>query len=256
MAATHWYPEASSRILSRLTQDAVGLGAAKAAVTAVLVGLLYRAHKHLERLALNNFVADDTWDWSREVVLVTGGSSGIGAAIVNDFSARGITVVNLDISPPPPQTSAPASTSKSKTKSKSPPSPSPSKVHFYELDVCSTSAIEAVADKIRAEVGVPSVVINNAGVGGGQLVLDESDATLERTVGINLTAHFRMAKAFLPDMIAANHGHVVTVASMASFVAMPSSASYAASKAGVLAFHEALAGELAWRYRAPKVRLT
>ncbi|KAK5050366.1 hypothetical protein LTR84_003647 [Exophiala bonariae] len=241
LAATHWYPEEVKTFLSStIIKDTVGLSTIKAGLLPIVLFLVYHANKHLDRLALNNFTSDTTWDWKREVVLVTGGSSGIGAAIVRDFSRRGITVVNVDISPPPP--------SKGSTPL--------SKVHFYKLDVRSSAALSAVAEKIRGEVGAPTVVINNAGLGGGQLVLDESDETLERTVAVNLVAHFKIAKEFAPDMIAKNHGHVVTVASMASFVAVTSSASYAATKAGVLAFHEAFAGELRWRHRASRVRMT
>lgn len=233
------HPQEATTILSQITNDVLDLNAVQTGLKALIaVGVLYRANKYLERLALNNYVTDKTWDWSREIVLITGGSSGIGAAIVRELCQRNIQVVNVDISPP-----------------KVPESPA-SNVHFYKLDVSSSAAISAVAKQMRAEVGTPTVVINNAGLGGGQLVLDESDETLERIVSINLMAHFKMAKEFLPDMIERNHGHIVTVASMASFSSIPSIASYCATKAGVLAFHECLAGELKSRYGAPKVRMT
>lgn len=239
LAASLRNPQEAQGVLSQITKDVVNIDTLQTALKTLLaVGVVYRVNKYLERLALNNYVTDKTWDWSREVVLVTGGSSGIGASIVQQFSERNVKVVIVDISPPPSKT------------------PLPSNTHFYKLDVTSSADIKATAAKIRAEVGSPTVVINNAGIGSGQLVLDEGEEVLERTVAINLVAHFKMAKEFLPYMIEKNHGHVVTVASMASFMALASNASYSATKVGVLAFHEALASELKSRYGAPKVRTT
>jgi all-trans-retinol dehydrogenase (NAD+) len=57
-------------------------------------------------------------------------------------------------------------------------------------------------------------------------------------------------------MVKSNHGHIVTVASVASFLAIAPTVAYSCSKAGVLAFHEALTNELKVRYDAPKVRTT
>lgn len=240
LAASLRNPQAAQGVLSQITKDVVNIDTLHVALKALLaLGVIYRVNKYLERLALNNYVTDKTWDWSREIVLITGGSSGIGAAMAQQFSERNVKVVIVDITPPPP----------SKT-------PLPANVHFYKLDVTSSAEIKATATKIRAEVGSPTVVINNAGIGSGLLVLDESDEILERTVAINLVAHFKMAKEFLPYMIEKNHGHVVTVASMASFMSLAANASYSATKVGVLAFHETLASELKSRYGAPKVRTT
>jgi all-trans-retinol dehydrogenase (NAD+) len=55
----------------------------------------------MNRLVLNNFTSDNTWDWSKEVVLITGGSARMGALMVKMFADRGITVVILDIIDPP-----------------------------------------------------------------------------------------------------------------------------------------------------------
>lgn len=63
-----------------------------------------------------------------------------------------------------------------------------------------------------------------------------------------------MVKEFLPSMIRDNHGHVITVASMASFVTVGEMVDYACTKASALAFHEGLGQELRYWYKAPKVR--
>ena len=67
-------------------------------------------------------------------------------------------------------------------------------------------------------------------------------------------AHFWTVKEFLPAMIRNNHGHVVTVASMASFLGLGEIADYCTTKAGALAFHESLGQEIKYWYKAPKIR--
>jgi short-subunit dehydrogenase len=65
-----------------------------------------------------------------------------------------------------------------------------------------------------------------------------------------------MVREFLPAMIKKNHGHVVTIASMASFLVLAGNVDYSCSKASALAFNEGLASELKARYNAPEVRTT
>lgn len=64
------------------------------------IGLLRKLNNIMSRLVLNNFTTDRSWDWSKEVVVVTGGSGGIGYLMVKMFAERNITVVILDIAPP------------------------------------------------------------------------------------------------------------------------------------------------------------
>jgi short-subunit dehydrogenase len=65
-----------------------------------------------------------------------------------------------------------------------------------------------------------------------------------------------MVREFLPAMIKKNHGHVVTIASMASFVTVAQMVDYCCTKSSALAFHEGLHSELRSRYHAPNVRTT
>jgi all-trans-retinol dehydrogenase (NAD+) len=113
-----------------------------------------------------------------------------------------------------------------------------------------------VCARIKAEIGDPTVLINNAGVCRGKTVLEETARDVELTFSVNTMAHFHLVRSFLPAMVAANHGHIVTVASIVSYVSAPQMVSYSASKAAAQALHEGLGLELKFRYDAPKVRTT
>lgn len=114
--------------------------------------------------------------------------------------------------------------------------------------------MQEVAERIRIEVGHPTVLINNAGVVRGKTILDSEPSDVRFTFDVNTLCHYWLTKAFLPSMVERNHGMVVTIASAASWVTAPALVDYAASKAAALAFHEGLSAELVTRYNAPKVR--
>lgn len=100
------------------------------------------------------------------------------------------------------------------------------------------------------------MLINNAGILRKGTILGSSDKDVTQVLQVNSIAHFVMAREFLPAMIKKNHGHVVTVASLASYLVFAGNVSYSCSKASALAFHEGLAAELRCRYNAPDVRTT
>ncbi|KAF7550714.1 hypothetical protein G7046_g7928 [Stylonectria norvegica] len=183
--------------------------------------------------ARNNWV-DDRYNWPKEIVVITGGAGGIGGRMVKLFEERGTTVVVLDIQPMSFAVS--------------------SNVHHYHCDIRSPEAVAAVAAKIKAQVGHPTVLINNAGVARGKTVLDSEPGDVRFTFEVNTLAQYWTVKAFLPDMVAKNHGMVVTIASYASWLSIPNMVDYGASKAAALALHEGLTAELTTRYKAPKVR--
>jgi short-subunit dehydrogenase len=98
------------------------------------------------------------------------------------------------------------------------------------------------------------VLINNAGVVRGKTILESTEKDINLTFKVNAFAHYYLAQQFLPNMVANNHGMIVTVASLAGFVTAPSMVDYAASKAAAVSFHEGLSSELVTHYKAPKVR--
>lgn len=237
LVASLKYPQQVQKYLLLISKNYIQLRAFSLALKGLLVlGIFYRLNRLLSRLVLNNFVADRTWDWQREIVLVTGGCSGLGEQLVRLFGERSIKVVALDVNPPK--------------------LPLPESASFYKMDVSSAKEVQETASKIRKDIGEPTVLINNAGVTTEQLILDETEEQLKRIFDVNVLAHFKMIKEFLPYMIKRNHGHVVTIASMASYATFASNTSYSATKAAVLSLHEGLAQELRAKYHANQVRTT
>jgi NAD(P)-dependent dehydrogenase (short-subunit alcohol dehydrogenase family) len=226
-------------LLTRYTKRGSDLSILHPTAHARLKTLFYLAaarwlNSRLSRRAVNNRVSD-VYTWPLEIAVVTGGSGGIGGHIAQLLAEAGLkAVVVLDIQPltytPPPN------------------------LHFYTCDITSPSTLSAVASAIRSEIGSPTILINNAGVARGNTVLESSPHDIRFTFDVNTLSHFWTTKEFLPHMVAANHGMVVTVASFASWIAAPNMVDYAASKAAAQAFHQGLAAELATRYAAPRVR--
>lgn len=129
-----------------------------------------------------------------------------------------------------------------------------SNVHFYRVDLSSAADIKTIAAQVKQEVGNPTVLINNAGICRGKTLLDTTERDLTLTFAVNVYAHFHLCQEFLPAMIKANHGHVITIASAAGYVQAPNMIDYSCSKAAAISFHDGLALELKHRYNARRVR--
>jgi len=163
------------------------------------------------------------------VALVTGASRGIGAATAEALRAAGAHVVRVARALPPGE-------------------------DFLDLpaDLTDAAQVEALAGRVRREVGPPDVIVSNA---GGFLLRPLEQTTIadfDAQVAINLRAAFAVARAFLPMLKDAGHGCFVTVGSVADHVGFPENAAYAASKYGLRGLHETLLAE----FRGTGVRLT
>jgi len=87
-------------------------------------------------------------------------------------------------------------------------------------------------------------------------LLSTPEANIKRVFDVNLVAPFLLTQQFLPAMVQRNHGHIVNVGSLASFVTTASNVDYSATKSGILSLHEGLKLELRHVYNAPAVRAT
>ncbi|CAO2654245.1 Nn.00g109780.m01.CDS01 [Neocucurbitaria sp. VM-36] len=219
--------------------------------TLLTIGLISRVSAWLDDAVTNNWT-NDAYVWSREVVVVTGGSDGIGKIVVKLLAERGIKVAVLDVQDltyegttfPTPYTSVSIWIGLD----------SPSSVRFFKCDLSSPASIATAASSIRASLGNPTVLINNAGVARGKSILATTENDINLTFKVNTFAHYFLAQQFLPSMVDNNHGMIVTVASLAGYITAPSMVDYAASKAAAISFHEGLAAELVTHYHAPRVR--
>jgi short-subunit dehydrogenase len=202
----------------------------------VLMGsiVLYYLHTKISERVLNNFQVSDTWIPENELVLLTGGSGGIGRQIMEDLSRQKVRVVVLDINRPTFEL--------------------PENATFYQTDITSASSLSETGTAIRKSHGEPTVIVNNAGVYHHGTILGMPEEKLRQTFDVNIIAHFLIMKEFLPSMVRMNRGHVITVASMASFVTSGEMVDYACAKSGALAFQEGLRQELKYWYKAPNVR--
>lgn len=122
------------------------------------------------------------------------------------------------------------------------------------MDITSNVEIHTAAEQIRNQHGEPTVLINNAGFASTKPVLQVPESILRKVFDVNIISHFLLVKEFMPAMVAQNHGHIVTIASMASFLVQASNVDYGCTKAAALAFHEGLNQELKLLYHAPAVR--
>jgi len=158
-------------------------------------------------------------------ILVTGGASGLGAALVRQFVAQGNQVLVTDIGPSAPA-DAPAGTS------------------YLKLDVRSAADWDAAVAWCEEHWGGLNLLVNNAGVATGGRIDVETLAEWDRVVDINLMGVVRGCRAFAPVFKRQRSGHLVNVASAAGLLHPPMMSSYNTVKAGVVALSETLSHEL------------
>jgi len=157
------------------------------------------------------------------VALVTGASSGIGAAVAARLLAEGATVATLDLA-----------------------APSLEGVLGLTGDVSSSVDVEAAVARATAELGPIDVLVCSAGVSGNSLrTQDVSDAEWKKVMAINADGVFWCNRAVAPGMAERGYGRIVNVASIAGKEGNPMAAAYSASKAAVIALTKAVGKDFA-----------
>lgn len=167
-----------------------------------------------------------------EVVLVTGGAGGIGRLVALRLAKLNATLVLWDVNV------------KGIEESVKQVKAIGGRAHGYVCDLTNREDVYRVAAKVTQEVGQVTILINNAGVVSGRLLLDTPDHLIQRTFDVNIVAHFWTTKAFLPKMIENDHGHIVTIASLAGQIGVHKLVDYCSSKFAAVGFDEALRVEL------------
>ncbi|KAI4809932.1 hypothetical protein KUCAC02_018787, partial [Chaenocephalus aceratus] len=137
-----------------------------------------------------------------EVVLISGAGSGIGRLMAQEFASLNTVLVLWDINQEGMKETARLAKESGA-----------SRVHYYVCDCSNKNEVYRVADQVKREVGDVGILVNNAGIVTGKKFMDAPDSLIEKTMEVNTMAHFWTYKAFLPAMIANNHGHLVSIAS-------------------------------------------
>jgi 3-oxoacyl-[acyl-carrier protein] reductase len=166
------------------------------------------------------------------LALVTGGATGIGAAIVRKFVQEGIQVAVCDVDTDNGQNLA---------------TELGTAARFYRVDIADESEVNVIVDKIIKEFGRIDVLVNNAGVTKDTLLIRMTKEDWERVLQVNLTGTFLVTKAVAKYMIKQRYGRIVNIASVIGIIGNFGQTNYAASKAGIIAFTKSCAKELARR---------
>ena len=114
----------------------------------------------------------------------------------------------------------------------------------YICDITDRAKVYETAKAIKKELGTVSLLINNAGIVYTEEFLDLDDNAIEKVINVNLISQFWTCKAFLPDMVKQDEGHIVNIASAAGILAIPNLSVYNASKFGVVGLSNALRQEM------------
>jgi short-subunit dehydrogenase len=164
-------------------------------------------------------------------VIITGASSGIGAALAQCYAQRGAALGLIarrksELEELAAQLSVP--------------------VRIYPADVRDAAAMQAAAVDFIAHHGSPDIVIANAGVSTGTLTeLPEDLASFQEVIDINVVGMVKTFQPFVAAMRAERRGRLVGIASVAGYRGLPGAAAYSASKAAAISYLESLRVELA-----------
>ncbi|KAA0719007.1 Short-chain dehydrogenase/reductase family 16C member 6 [Triplophysa tibetana] len=194
--------------------------------------ILFTIYYPVEAL-IKLFIPPKMKDVSGEIVLITGAGSGIGRLMALEFASLDVSLVLWDINEDGLKETARQLKEKGALT-----------VYYYQCDCSDRAVVYKVADQVKNEIGDVTILINNAGIVSGKKFMETPDALIEKTLRVNAMSHFWTYKAFLPTMIAKNHGHLVSVASSAGLIGVNGLADYCASKFAAVGFAESVALEL------------
>jgi NAD(P)-dependent dehydrogenase (short-subunit alcohol dehydrogenase family) len=172
-----------------------------------------------------------------KVVVVTGGSSGIGRAVAQKLAEAGAVVAIVARS----REQLDATVAEFKALDLS--------LHAYEGDLADMAQVDVVAGRIHAELGAVSVLVNNAGRSIRRAIENSYDRfhDYERTMQLNYFGAVRLSMCLLPDMSANRRGHILNISSIGVLTNAPRFSAYVASKAALDAWTRCAASEFADR---------
>jgi short-subunit dehydrogenase len=166
------------------------------------------------------------------IIVITGGSSGIGKHLAGTYLAQGDQVIIVS------ENAAKLEAARVDLARTS------SAVSAIACDVADRDAVRRMTDSVLSQHGCPDVLVNNAGFAVYRSFDQTSIEEIERLINVNLTGTLRCIHGFLPAMMARRSGHVVNVASIAGMMPITPCSTYGAAKHGVVGISETLRFEL------------
>jgi len=170
-----------------------------------------------------------------KVAIVTGASRGIGAAIADALAAAGARVAGTAT------TEAGAAAIGERLGA------SPAPCSGEVLDVNDPAGAELLVTRVSENLGVPTVLVNNAGITRDQILMRMKEDDWDAVIETNLRSVFRLSKACLRGMMKARQGRIISIASVVGAMGNPGQTNYAAAKAGMMGFSRSLAREIGSR---------
>ena len=167
-----------------------------------------------------------------EKVLVTGGTRGIGKAIAKNLANAGAQIIAT-------------ATSQAGADSISDYLGDSGQGMVYRAG--DADSLAALLDGLKNTIGMPSILVNNAGITRDTLMMRMKDEDWDSVLQTNLTAVFKLTKACLRPMMKAKHGRIINIASVVGLTGNAGQTNYTATKAGLIAFGKSLAQEVGSR---------
>ena len=164
----------------------------------------------------------------KKVVLISGASRGIGAAIAMHLASLGYKVIG---------------TARSEFKFDKPSD----NLIPLKLDITCRESIKNCAAKLKEQNLLPDILINNAGITSDQLFLRMKDDEWDNVLANNLTGTFNLTKAFIKNMIKNRYGRIINISSISGLMGNPGQVNYSSAKAGLSGFTKSLAKEVGSR---------
>ncbi len=175
-------------------------------------------------------------DFMGKSVLVTGSSSGIGAAIALEFATTGAKVaIHYRGNAQGAESVAAAIRAKG------------GECGLYQADVSDSQQAAELVKQVQADLGGLDILVNNAGTTRDTLVLSMSDEQWDAVINTNLRSVYAVSRAALRGMLRKRWGRIINITSVVGLTGQAGQANYAASKAGIIGFTKSLAREVASR---------
>ena len=158
-----------------------------------------------------------------KTIVVTGGTKGIGRAIVDKFASEGFTVITC------------ARTEENNF---------PENIHFFKADMSKKVEVLAFANFVKTTVNQVDILVNNTGFFLPGQIHNEEEGTLEAMIETNLYSAYNLTRALIGDMIERKDGYIFNICSTASITAYTNGGSYCISKFAMLGMSKVLREEL------------